>query len=112
MTILSKEAILQANDIKKVLVEVPEWGGQVYVRSMTAIQRDKFELAVQEKKIQNWRALIASQTICDENGNTLFNEQDINALSQKSASALSRVFDKAIELSRFTNEDIEELEKN
>ncbi len=36
MNILSKEAILSADDLPREIVSVPEWGGQVYVRTMTA----------------------------------------------------------------------------
>ena len=43
MTLLSKTAILAAQDLQTEDVEVPEWGGAVRVRSFTGRERDVFE---------------------------------------------------------------------
>ena len=43
MTLLSKTAILCANDLKTEDVDVPEWGGAVRVRSFTGRARDAFD---------------------------------------------------------------------
>ena len=43
MALLSKADILGCNDIPTELVEVPEWGGSVKVRGMTAGERDRFD---------------------------------------------------------------------
>jgi hypothetical protein len=40
---LTRDSILNAKDLKKELVKVPEWGGEVYVRCMTGSERDAFE---------------------------------------------------------------------
>ena len=40
MTLLSKSAILCANDLQTEDVDVPEWGGTVRVRSFTGRERD------------------------------------------------------------------------
>jgi hypothetical protein len=40
MAILNREAILGAVDLKKELVKVPEWGGEVYISMMTGEARD------------------------------------------------------------------------
>ena len=46
MTLLSKTAILCANDLQTEDVEVPEWGGAVRVRSFTGRERDAFEASM------------------------------------------------------------------
>lgn len=46
MTLLSKSAILCANDLQTEDVEVPEWGGAVRVRSFTGRERDAFEASM------------------------------------------------------------------
>ena len=116
--ILNRTEILNVNDIVIEEVHVPEWGEDaiVCVKGMTGAERDKFEssLVVLRGKSQtfnmaNIRAKLASLTICDENGKRLFSEQDVQVLSQKSASALQRVFVVAQKLSRIGDEDIEEL---
>ena len=116
--ILNRTEILNVNDIVIEEVHVPEWGEDaiVYVKGMTGAERDKFESSLvvlrgksQTLNMANIRAKLASLTICDENGKRLFSEQDVQVLSQKSASALQRVFVVAQKLSRIGDEDIEEL---
>ena len=118
MDALTRENILEIQDIQIELVQIPEWGEDavVYVKGMTGAERDKFESSLvvlrgksQTLNMANIRAKLASLTICDENGKRLFSEQDVQVLSQKSASALQRVFVVAQKLSRIGDEDIEEL---
>lgn len=116
MAILTKDAILTAEDLKRELVPVPEWGGEVYVRALTGAERDKFESSVVEQRgkrqifhTQDIRAKLAAYTIVDEKGERLFSDADVKALSQKSAAALNRVYEVAARLSGITEEAIEEL---
>ena len=118
MGALTRENILEVQDIQTELVNVPEWGKEsfVYVKGLTGAERDKFESSLmvlrgksQTLNMANIRAKLASLTICDEDGKRLFTETDVQALSQKSASALQRVFVVAQKLSRIGDEDIEEL---
>ena len=46
MTLLSKSAILCANDLQTEAVEVPEWGDPVRLRSFTGRERDAFEASM------------------------------------------------------------------
>ena len=114
--ILTKEIILKADDLKKELVNVPEWGGDVYVRGMTGADRDKFEASIvqtrgkdQTLNMVNIRAKLASMTICDEKGNRIFTETDVKDLSNKSAHALQRIFVVAQKLSGIGDDDVKEL---
>lgn len=116
MTPLSKKDILTADDIKRELVPVPEWGGDVWVRGMTGAERDKFESGIVEQRgsnqtlnMSNIRAKLASMTICDGDGKRLFAEGDVQALSQKSAAVLQRVFVVAQRLSGIGDDDVKEL---
>lgn len=114
--ILGTEEILNASDITTEEVEVPEWGGSVLVRALTALERDRFEASViqgsgknAKVKLENARAKLASLTVVDENGNRLFGPNDVTKLSQKSASALNKIFNVAARLSGITEEDMEEI---
>ena len=116
---LTKEKILGSDDIKKELVSVPEWGGDVYVRMMSGAERDNFEQKMGRKRkehidgfISNIRARLCVETIVNEKGEKLFTDADIAELGSKCAIALDRLFDKAQRLNGFTEEDIKELEKN
>lgn len=119
MTLLTKNDILQAQDIKTETVDVPEWGGQVIVRALDGAERDMLEASMIEGKgkntrvnLQNLRAKLVARSLVDENGKRLFEDGDIQALAHKSASALNRVYEVAQQLSGITQEDVEELTKN
>ena len=116
MALLKRDDILNALDIALEEVEVPEWGGSVFVKGLTGAERDKFEasLVIERGKnrtvnMANFRAKLACLTICDEKGKRLFTEKDVAIMSEKSASALQRVFIVSQRLSNINQEDIEEL---
>jgi len=50
--------------------------------------------------------------VVDENGKRLFRYADVEALGQKSAAALDRIFDVAMSLSGMRDEEVEELIEN
>lgn len=118
MTLLSKEAILAAQDLRFEVVPVPEWGGEVRVRTMTGADRDAYEQSLMASRgpdakanIKNVRARLVAYSIVDEAGNRLFNEEDIDALGAKSVRALDRVFSAASRLSAIGAKDVAELGK-
>lgn len=115
---LSRAEILSAVDKTIERVECPEWGGAVYVRTLTGSERDLFEQSMLDDRgrrkgsVPNIRASLAAKTICDQDGNRLFTDKDIDSLGTKSAAALDRVFDVAQRLSGLSKADIEDLAKN
>ncbi len=116
---LTREAILQAQDLPHEDVYVPEWGGWVRVRGLTAEERDKFEASILEGqgrnarvRMENIRAKLVALAVVDEEGNRLFTDDDVALLAKKSAAAVQRVFDVAMRLSGLTEEAVEELAKN
>ena len=94
MNLLSKENILAANDLPLECIGVPEWGGDVMVRTMTGADRDAFEASLigKEGRMENVRARLVSLTLCDATGARLFTDAEVTALGNKSARALDRVF--------------------
>jgi hypothetical protein len=119
MTLLSRQAILAAEDLKTEDVPVPEWGGTVRVRTISAKERDAFEdsLSVGEGKarktnIVNLRAKLVGLCCIDEGGARVFTDADLEALGAKSASVVDRIFSVAQRLNGLTKEDVEALEKN
>ena len=94
MNLLNKENILAANDLPLECLTIPEWGGDVMVRTMTGADRDAFEASLmgKEGRMENVRARLVSLTLCDANGVRLFTDAEVAALGNKSAKALDRVF--------------------
>ena len=116
---LTRETILNCDDLKKEVVPVPEWGGTVTVTTMTGFQRDAFEQSIIETKgksvttnMENIRSKLCAHTIVDEDGKRLFSDADIRDLGGKSAAALDRIFAVAQRLNGLRDEDVEGLAKN
>lgn len=113
---LSRDDILKAKTIKIDEFEIPEWGGIVYIRSMSGTERDEYETGIardaREKKRTNARARLAAIVCCDESGNRLFTEEDIEALGAHNCGALEMIYTRAMRLNALTAQDIEELQKN
>ena len=97
---LTKDQILEANDLQSEAVEVPEWGGAVRVRTMTGADRDTFESSMittladgtRKPNMTNMRAKLVALTVVDDSGSLVFGVSDVDRLALKSASALERVF--------------------
>lgn len=121
---LTKDAILKADDRQVEVVNVPEWGGKVRVRGLTARERDAFEADITEERqgkdgeaeakvdTKDIRAKLAQRSMVDADGGLLFTQAEVTALTQKSAKALNRVFSVAQRLSGLTRKDVEELAGN
>ena len=113
---LTKDQIFNASDHQIKTLNIPEWGGDICLKTMTGFQRDKYESEIlkcqKNNSFVNMRVKLAIYTVCDEDGNLLFEEKDINLLTKKSASALDKIFDEATKMNGISEEDIEELEKN
>lgn len=122
MSYLSADQILDADDLQREAVEVPEWGGTVLVQGMSGSDRDRFEAAMMNKQMSgvdkdramaDYRARLAAACIVDENGARLFRgDAVVKRLGAKNAQALTRVVEVASRLSGLTDEDVEELTGN
>ena len=117
---LTREQILNADDLPTEVVNVPQWGGSVLIRTLSGAERDAFEASIlrsnkkgkQDMNMENLRARLVALCIVDEQGNRLFNKDDIQALGKKSALALALVFTAAQELNGMGPKDVEELAGN
>jgi hypothetical protein len=120
MTLLSKSEIFAADDRKYVIVKVPEWAkdGEVRLRSLTGSERDAYETSMlkrvgnkQVEDLRNVRAKLVALSAVDENGQRMFEQNDIVALSNRNSAALGRLFDAACVLSGINEADVKELEE-
>jgi hypothetical protein len=111
---LTRDMILEAADLKREPVNVPEWGGDVYVSSFTGTERDAFEAKLAEGKgaMKNIRALLVAYCAVDEHGNRIFQDKDAEVLGRKSAIALNRVFEVAMRLNGIGAKEVSDMEKN
>lgn len=125
---MSREQILQAADIAFEdldLGDIPGWG-VVRVKDLTAKERDRLEQAVVVERTErvngknrkttglkeNIRATFCAACIVDENLQPIFSKRDIEALGQKSARALDRIFSLIRSRNGISDDDVAELEGN
>ena len=113
---LTREDILNRDDIVRETVEVPEWGGSVVCRTLTGLERDRIESAAIANRgkssglnTANLRARYVAAGTEDGNGVRIFEEEHVAALGNKSAAALDRLFTVILRLSGVTQEDVDEL---
>ena len=119
---LTRQQILDAEDMPPLkLVNVPEWGGDVYLRGMTAKELDAHEqraIYYRRKKgnvteeVDNVRASKLVKVIVDEAGKRLFMDADVEALGAKYSAVISRLWDESEAMTSVNKEAIDEAEKN
>lgn len=124
MALLDREKLLTKEELK---VEQVFLNGEdfIYVRQMTGRERDRFEQSLMrevkdekgnvdyERSLEDFRAKLAVQTVCDEEGNNILNPEDYPALSQNmSAKTLELIINTAQKLNRISDSDREGLVKN
>ena len=116
---LTRDDILQADDLERRLVEVPEWGGSVWVRALRGDEYDEFQASILEGKgtnrqvnVRNLRAKLVVRAVVNEEGERLFDDADFEKVGKKSSAALNRLFTVAQELSAVDGDEVEALVGN
>lgn len=119
MTILTKDDILSAQDLKTERVDVQEWGGTLIVSEMSGPAVVDFYAymfpAAEEGLVDidsTFRAALVAFSVVDEQGMPVFTKEDIPRLARKKASVLKRVFDVADRMNLVSVSARAEAEKN
>lgn len=97
VTYLNATQILAADDLKLEEVRVPEWGGTVMVRPLSAGEAMEF---FENQKNDRTKAMarIIVQSVVNADGSPLFTDKDVAKLQKKSLKALSNLQDSIIEI--------------
>jgi hypothetical protein len=107
---LSKAAILAAKDTKvSAPIPVPEWGGDVFCKTLSGTERDAFEESYSENKMKAFRCRFLVLTLSDDKGERLFTDSETVDLGKKSSVVINRLFDTAWNHNAFTTEAVEAL---
>jgi len=113
---LTKKAILAADDLPREEVDVPEWGGTVFVRMMTAaeldVYRDRVVNATGGGDAVTFRAGLVAKCLVGEDGERLFTDDEVADLGSKATSVMERLTAVALRLNGMAAEDVEEMAKN
>lgn len=116
---ITREQLLTPVEVSKEKVEIPELGGHIWIKGMTAAGRSRFERQFQSatgkssvRKISEIRERLVIACACDENGKSLFTEEDIKSLGKQSIGIIERIVNAAQRICIMTDEDVEALAKN
>ena len=115
-----KDSILEANDTKIEVEDVPEWNCKVGIKVMTGTERDNFELSLysekgktQKENLLNLRSRLLVKVIVDpETKKRVFKDKEAVDLGRKSSIVIDRLYALAQEINGLRKQDIEELTKN
>lgn len=124
--ILGAAQIFGKKDTVYKRVPVPEWDGDVRVRSLRGRERAQFEAGIARRMVttkdgektapgeltETWREWVVSKACVDGNGQRIFSDTSVAKLAEKSGAALGRIADAVLELSGITKAEREEIRKN
>ncbi len=120
MGVLNKDAILAADDLKTETVPVPEWGGEVALRTLPGTLRDEWDEAISARRgkdgkigdSRGLKVLFLSLAIVDANGKPMFSQADVAVLNRKHSGVIDRLFVKAQELNALSADAVEIIAGN
>ena len=125
---LTREQILSVDDGEREEVTIPEWNGSVFVKVLSAIEKDYWEKKLQpiptsdddeptpeaklNARFDNVRARTAVLACCDASGAPLFVMTDVEWLGKKSGKALDKIWTVFTRLNGIGQEEVDTLVKN
>ena len=117
--LLSKFDIFEASNQQREKVEIPEWGGYVYVTAVSAADWVSFQDETAKGKDEGgkadaslWMGRVLARTIVDEDSQRLFDDADAEELMKKPLTIINRLFRASDKLNDFTGRGLQNAEKN
>lgn len=112
-----REKILNTEDIKEQVVEIPEWGVKVLVRGLDGAQRAKvMQNATDARGNINFTKIYPDIIIAScydpETKEKIFEDTDRDLIMKKSSVAIDRIVNVAMAISGLSKQAEEEIEKN
>ena len=121
---LNRQDILAKKSLRRELIEIPEWGGTVYVRELSAEERTQYEIERSDlvmgeqkdpkekaKRFVDMRARGAVLGTINEDGTQMFLPDDVKTLNELSGSALDKISSAILTLSGYTTAERDRLKK-
>lgn len=116
---ISRDDWLAAPRVRVEKVPVPEVGQDAYVRSMSADERDEWEIGqylVNGKDVstnrRQLRARLVVRCVCDEHGARTFSNEDLPLVGGMDSKIVDRLYEAAVKVNRLSDADVDDLEKN
>lgn len=106
---LTPEQIRQVEDRPIKAVACPEWGGTLYIRTLSGLEANQIR---DFHKGPNILGCYAALLLCDAEGNRLFTLEDAEWLGEKDSTVLSRICEEGQVFNKLTPEQQEDAGKN
>lgn len=120
--ILNREQILAQKNFGIKEIDVPELGGSVYIRKWSGKDRAKFLQAsitvdsgnvdVKYEKIFDNMSLVVALSLCDETGARMFNDDEIDFISEMNADIIQTIYQESLTLNSLVQESVKDAAKN
>lgn len=110
-----KEQIVQAQDLKTEVINIPEWGMDITIRQLSSqLVNDIQDLLAKTKeddRYKNYIPMFVAFSIIDpDTGERVFGNNDVSLLAKKSGVVLKKIYDAADRLNNINS--LEEKAKN
>jgi hypothetical protein len=100
---LSFSDIMATDDRELVKVEIPQWKGHVYIRTLSALEAIEFQQHLSNPaKKQHAMTRIVTLCVADSKGNRLLTDDKTSEFAKKNVKVFVVLQDKALELNGFT----------
>jgi len=111
--LLNKQQIKDVDDLPSKVVHMPEWGGDIKLKTMSAKHRIEFERLNANTKTELETIIHLIMFSCvNEDGSLMFEKEDYTFLSNKSAKSLMRLFSEAVDMSTLSEKSLDKKAKN
>ncbi len=119
---LTRQQLDAVNDLKTKDVGVPEWGGTVRLRELSAKDRSLIEATTigvkgqgVEIRVEAFKTLkerVVAASLIDDDGNRLYKENEVAQLGLKSGQVIERLFQIVQDISGMTQKAAKDAEGN
>lgn len=116
--LISADALLGAAPRRFATVSI-ESLGNVRIRSLTELERSRIEASMRDKKgqvagakILDLKCRMIVECLVDANGNQLFTNKDIERIRQQDSKVTNAIVDAIQAHCGWTDDDVEDIEKN
>lgn len=112
---LTIEEILAARENRVVPVKVPEWGGVVYVRRLSALEAVDLGESLRDTDGEGRRSRVIAALqayLCDQDGKAIATADQAKAIASKSAGVVNRIITAGHRLNAMTDPGADDVAKN
>lgn len=98
-----RERIFAPRPVRTRAVDMPEWGGTVYVRALSVAETERMDAKILGPDSDKGSMIVdmAIATACDESGAPIFTAADADALAALPAAEMRRLYQAGAKFNKF-----------